>query len=79
MLLAILIILSRFVSIKTEILVISLSFIGKLINNIYLFYFLIFIPIAIIIFKQIKNIAAKDDDEDDGREEKEDKENKKEE
>ena len=59
--------------------VISLSFIGKLINNIYLFYFLIFIPIAIIIFKQIKNIAAKDDDEDDGREEKEDKENKKEE
>ena len=59
--------------------VISLSFIGKLINNIYLFYFLIFIPIAIIIFKQIKNIAAKDDDEDDRREEKEDKENKKEE
>ena len=59
--------------------VISLSFIGKLINNIYLFYFLIFIPIAIIIFKQRKNIAAKDDDEDDGREEKEDKENKKEE
>ena len=59
--------------------VISLSFIGKLINNIYLFYFLIFIPIAIIIFKQIKNIAAKDDGEDDGREEKEDKENKKEE
>ena len=35
----------------------SLSFISKMISNIYVFYFLIFIPIAFIIFKQIKNIV----------------------
>lgn len=53
----------------------TLSFIGKLITNIYIFYFLIFIPIAIIIFKQIKNIASSDDEEeDDDDDENEDKE-----
>ena len=42
----------------------SLSFIGKMIANIYVFYFVIFIPIALLVFKQIKNIVSdKDDDE----------------
>lgn len=56
----------------------TLSFIGKLISNIYIFYFFIFIPIAIIIFKQIKNIASNDEDEDDedDEEKKEDGEEK---
>ena len=39
-----------------------------------IFYFVIFIPIAIIIFKQIKNIASKDeDDEEDEDDDKKDK------
>lgn len=42
----------------------SLSWIGKVISNIYVFYFIVFIPIALIIFKQIKNIASKDEDDD---------------
>lgn len=42
----------------------TLSFIGQIAKNIYVFYFIIFIPIAIIIFRQIRNIFAKDDDED---------------
>ena len=48
----------------------TLSFIGKLISNIYIFYFLVFIPIALIIAKQIKNIATgrEDEDEDDEKE-----------
>lgn len=45
----------------------TLSYIGKVIQNIYIFYFFIFIPIAIIIYRQIKNIVYdlthKDDDE----------------
>ena len=43
----------------------TLSFIGKMISNIYVFYFLIFVPIAFIIFRQIKNILSGDDDEND--------------
>lgn len=45
----------------------TLSYIGKAIQNIYVFYFFIFIPIAIIIYRQIKNLVYdlthKDDDE----------------
>lgn len=56
----------------------TLSFIGKLISNIYIFYFFIFIPIAIIIFKQIKNIAsAHEEDDDEEKEEGENNENDK--
>ena len=40
----------------------SLSFISKLISNLYVFYIFVFIPIALIIFKQIKNIASGDED-----------------
>lgn len=43
-----------------------ISSINKMISNIYIFYFVIFIPIALIIFKQIKNII--DSKEDDDRE-----------
>ena len=40
----------------------TLSFISKLISNVYIFYFLIFIPIALIIFKLIRNISLNKDD-----------------
>ncbi len=40
----------------------SLSLISKLISNVYIFYFLIFIPIALIIFKWIRSIASNKDD-----------------
>jgi len=33
-----------------------LSFLGKLVRNVYVFYFLIFIPVAILIYRNIKNI-----------------------
>jgi len=46
----------------------TLSFIGKLISNLYIFYFLIFIPIAIIIFKQIKNIISDDEEDETSKE-----------
>lgn len=45
--------------------VLILSFIGKLIQNIYVFYFLIFVPIAIIIYRQLRNIFGNHDDEED--------------
>ena len=51
----------------------TLSYIGGLISNIYVFYFFIFIPIAIIIFKQICNIISSDEDDEDEGNIKEDK------
>ena len=42
----------------------TLSLIGKMAQNIYVFYFLVFIPIVIIIFKQIINTIRKDEEED---------------
>ncbi len=48
----------------------SLSFLSQLIKNIYVFYFIIFIPIAIIIFRQIRVLLKKDDDEDEEDDEK---------
>lgn len=41
----------------------TLSFIGQIIKNIYVFYFIIFVPIAIIIFRQIRILLKKDDEE----------------
>lgn len=35
----------------------TLSYIGKVIQNMYIFYFFIFLPIAFILYKQIKNIV----------------------
>ena len=48
----------------------TLSFISQIIKNIYVFYFIIFVPIAIIIFRQIRYYLRKDDDEDEDKEEK---------
>lgn len=50
----------------------TLSLISKIINNTYKFYFLIFVPIAIIIFMEImKIIKSRNDDEDEDDEDKE--------
>ena len=38
----------------------TLSFISQIIKNIYVFYFIIFVPIAIIIFKQIRIYLKKE-------------------
>lgn len=51
----------------------TLSFISQIIKNIYVFYFIIFVPIAIIIFKQIRVYLKKDDDEDEIEETEENK------
>ena len=42
----------------------TLSLISKLISNVYVFYFFIFVPIAIIIYKQIRNLIKEDEEED---------------
>lgn len=56
----------------------TLSFIGQIAKNIYVFYFIIFIPIAIIIFRQIRNIFANnDEDEEEEKDIKTTDENKK--
>lgn len=60
-----------------------LSLIGKMISNVYIFYFMIFVPIAIIIVKQIivviKSGRNNEEDEDDneGNEDKVDSEDNK--
>ena len=41
----------------------SLSFLGKMMKNMYVFYFAIFIPAALIIYKIFKNLLGSDDDE----------------
>ena len=35
----------------------TLSYIGRITQDIYVFYFIIFVPIGLLIFKQIKNIV----------------------
>ena len=45
----------------------SLSFISKMISNIYVFYFIIFVPIAITLVRQIRSFTSKDDDEEDDK------------
>lgn len=56
-----------------------LSLIGKMISNVYIFYFMIFVPIAIIIVKQIivaiKSGKDDEDDEDSDEDDSEDEEN----
>ena len=42
----------------------TLSFLGRIVKNIYFFYFIIFIPIGVIIYQIIKNLLSKDDEED---------------
>ena len=45
-----------------------LSFLGKLVRNVYVFYFLIFVPIGILVYRNIKNLINRDDDEDEEEE-----------
>lgn len=42
----------------------TLSLISKLISNVYVFYFFVFVPIAIIIYKHIRNLIREDEEED---------------
>lgn len=54
----------------------TLSLISKMTTNLYVFYFIIFVPVVILIFVEIKKIIfPKDDDEED--EEETENENKK--
>ena len=46
----------------------TLSFLGKIIQNIYVFYFIVFVPIVIIIFKQIVNVINDKEEDDDKKE-----------
>lgn len=57
----------------------SLSFISKLINNLYSFYFIIFIPVAILIFLEIKRLVidVRETKEEKGEDSKEDDESDK--
>lgn len=41
-----------------------LSILGKMIKNVYVFYFMIIVPVAIIVYKRIKNFRDDDEDED---------------
>ena len=49
-----------------------LSFLGKLTRNIYVFYFIIFIPVAILVYKNVKNIIniGNEEEENDGEDSK---------
>lgn len=42
-----------------------LSLLAKLMQNIYVFYFIVFVPIALFICKKVKNIINYDEDEED--------------
>lgn len=41
-----------------------LSFLGKMVQNIYVFYFVIFVPIVILIFKQIFTLITSKEEKD---------------
>ena len=47
-----------------------LSFLGKLVRNVYMFYFLIFIPVGILVYRNVKNLMSigKDEEEDEEEE-----------
>lgn len=47
-----------------------LSFLGKLVRNTYVFYFFIFIPIGILVYRNIKNIMSYKESEEVDNEEK---------
>ena len=52
-----------------------LSLLGKLVRNVYMFYFLIFIPVGILIYRNIKNLMSigkyeQEGDDEDNEEEK---------
>lgn len=47
-----------------------LSFLGKLVRNVYMFYFLIFVPVGILVYRNIKNLISKNDEDDEDNEDK---------
>lgn len=47
-----------------------LGFLTRLTRNVYTFYFIIFIPIAMIIYRILKNIFGGEEDEEDGEDSK---------
>ena len=49
-----------------------LSFLGKITRNIYTFYFIIFIPVTLLIYKNVKNIInmGNEEEENDGEDSK---------
>ena len=49
-----------------------LSFMQKMMKNIYVFYFIIFIPVGILVYKKIKNMINMDDEENDEENDEED-------
>ena len=54
-----------------------LSFMQKMMKNVYVFYFVIFIPVGILVYKNVKNIINmnEEDDENDGNNEEDSKDN----
>ena len=46
-----------------------LSFLQNLMKNIYVFYFLIFVPVALLVYKNIRNIININKDDDDNEKE----------
>lgn len=52
-----------------------LSFMQKLMKNMYVFYFVIFIPVGILVYKNVKNIINMNDEEDDENDEEDSKDN----
>lgn len=50
--------------------IITLSWFEKIVSNNYAFYCIIFIPIALLIFKQFRNFIGNDEDDDENEEEK---------
>lgn len=47
-----------------------LGFLTRLTRNVYTFYFIIFIPIAMIVYRIIKNIVGGEEEDDDGEDSK---------
>ena len=50
--------------------IITLSWFEKIVSNNYAFYCIIFIPIALLIFKQFRNFIGNDEEDDENEEEK---------
>lgn len=49
-----------------------LSFLQKLMKNIYVFYFVIFIPVGILVYKNVKNMINMNDEDDEEENDEED-------
>lgn len=49
-----------------------LSFMQKMMKNVYVFYFVIFIPVGILVYKNVKNIINMDNEDDEEENDEED-------